>query len=69
MKNGNFLFEFKESDPPEADQPPQYDLPDLRGRQEYIKYFDDLSASGGLEFEPVEAKRRSRSSGTQKLGR
>ena len=25
-------------------QPPQYDLPDLRGRQEYIEYFEDLSA-------------------------
>ena len=22
-------------------QPPQYDLPDLRGRQTYIKYFED----------------------------
>ena len=21
--------------------PPQYDLPDLRGRQTYIKYFED----------------------------
>jgi hypothetical protein len=22
-------------------QPPQYDLPDLRGRQAYIEYFED----------------------------
>jgi hypothetical protein len=32
-----------------------------------FKYFEDLSASGGLKFEPVEAKRRSRSSGTKIL--
>jgi hypothetical protein len=25
---------------------------DLRGRHEYIEYFEDLSASGGLKFEP-----------------
>jgi len=24
-------------------QPPQYDLPDLRGKQEYIEYFADRS--------------------------
>ena len=30
-----------------------------------MEYFEDLSASGGLKFEPVEAKRRSRSSGMQ----
>ena len=45
-----------EGDPPQTDQP-----------LEYIEYFEDLSASGGLKFEPVEAKRRSRSSGTQAL--
>ena len=43
-----YLFEFKEGDPPEADQPPQYDLPDLRGRQEYMEYFED-SAEASLK--------------------
>jgi len=38
-----------------------------RDRHPYIEYFEDLSASGGLKFEPVEAKRRSRSAGTQIL--
>ena len=34
-----------------------------------FKYFEDLPASGGLKFEPVEAKRRSRSAWTQRLGK
>ena len=47
-----YLFEFKEGDPPQADQPPQYDLPDLRGRQEYIEYFED-SADASLRVTKV----------------
>jgi len=38
LKNDQFLFKYKAG---ENFNSPQYDLPDLRGRQTYIKYFED----------------------------
>ena len=53
-----YLFEFKQGDAPEADQTPQYDLPDLRGRQEYIEYFED-SAEASLKCRNLSLSQKS----------